>query len=58
MGVKNWSEELKQEIKNKIPLKRLGNPNDVANAVYFLSSKDASFITGANLDINGGLSMY
>lgn len=37
-----------------IPVGRLGQPDDIANGVAFLASADASFITGANLDINGG----
>lgn len=40
-----------------IPLRRLGTPEDVANVVLFLASPLASYITGAVLDINGGLYM-
>lgn len=40
-------------IKN-IPIGRLGRPEEIANAVSFLVGPEASFITGANLDINGG----
>ncbi|CAG2179759.1 unnamed protein product, partial [Oppiella nova] len=44
------------EISKKIaPLKRLGQPLDIAKAVAFLASSDASFITGANLVVDGGL---
>lgn len=42
-------------IKDQIPLKRLGRPEEVAGAVSFLCSKDASYITGHTLSINGGL---
>ena len=38
-----------------VPLKRLGNPNDVASAISFLISSNASYITGHTLNINGGL---
>jgi len=38
-------------------LGRLGKPEDVANAVVFLVSNEASFITGEILDVNGGLLM-
>jgi len=40
-----------------IPLKRLGNPDDLAEAAVFLASSGGNFITGATLDINGGLHM-
>ena len=40
-----------------VPLKRLGTPVDVANAVYFLASSLADYITGASIDVNGGLNM-
>jgi NAD(P)-dependent dehydrogenase (short-subunit alcohol dehydrogenase family) len=39
------------------PLKRMGRPDEVAAAIAFLASDDASFITGTTLDINGGLYM-
>lgn len=42
-------------IKERIPLKRLGNADEVAAAVSFLVSKDASYITGHTLSVNGGL---
>jgi 3-oxoacyl-[acyl-carrier protein] reductase len=37
------------------PLKRMGRPEEVASAIAFLASDDASFITGTTLDINGGI---
>jgi 3-oxoacyl-[acyl-carrier protein] reductase len=40
-----------------IPLKRLGQPQDVAEAVLFLASDKAAFITGEILDVNGGFLM-
>ena len=46
-GVKSWLE--------KAPLKRLGAGNDIANAALFLVSDAASFITGANLVVDGGM---
>jgi 3-oxoacyl-[acyl-carrier protein] reductase len=52
-----WSEERRKEIITSIPLGRLGKPDDVANAVLFLASEDASFITGEILDVNGGALM-
>ena len=41
-------------MSDKTVLKRVGQPEDVANAIYFLASNKASFITGANLVIDGG----
>ncbi len=52
-----WSEDRRKEIIASIPLGRLGKPEDVANAVLFLSSDEASFITGEILDVNGGALM-
>jgi len=43
------------ELKALIPMKRFGEPDEVADAVAFLASKKASYITGAVLSINGGL---
>ena len=44
-----------QEIKGKIPLNRLGTPEEVASAVSFLASPDSSYITGQVIRVNGGV---
>ncbi len=49
------SENLKEAMLNTVPLKRPGTPEDIANAVAFLVSKDASYITGHVLNVNGGM---
>ena len=45
------------KIINKIPLSRLGRPEDIANLVNFLLSKEASYITGQIIKVDGGLSL-
>ena len=42
-------------MKEKTPLKRLGEPDDIANALLYLASDDANFINGAVLAVDGGL---
>ena len=51
------NEDQKNKYLNQIPLKKFGEPEDVASLVYFLSSDDASYITGQNFHVNGGLLM-
>ena len=51
------SEELKLKITESVPLKRIGKPEDIAAAVKFLTSDEASYITGHVLDVNGGMFM-
>jgi 3-oxoacyl-[acyl-carrier protein] reductase len=50
-------EELKSKMLAQIPLKRFGKPEEVAAAVKFLASEEASYITGHVLDVNGGMYM-
>jgi 3-oxoacyl-[acyl-carrier protein] reductase len=49
------SDQIKTDLKTRIPLGRLGSPRDVAAAIVFLASDEASYITGHVLDVNGGL---
>ena len=50
-------EKTREEVFNAIPLKRLGEPIDVAYAVFFLLSKYGNYITGEVINVNGGLHM-
>jgi 3-oxoacyl-[acyl-carrier protein] reductase len=51
------SEEFKQTALKVIPLGRAGSTDDVANAVVFLASDEAGYITGHVLNVNGGMYM-
>jgi 3-oxoacyl-[acyl-carrier protein] reductase len=51
------SDQLKQNMLAHIPLKRFGKPEDIAAAVKFLASEEAGYITGAVLNVNGGMYM-
>jgi 3-oxoacyl-[acyl-carrier protein] reductase len=50
-------DDFKQNALKMIPLSRIGQPEDVANAVAFLASEEASYITGHVLNVNGGMLM-
>lgn len=50
-------EKIKEEMKKSIPLGYFGTPEDIANIVIFLASKDADYITGQVFHINGGMYM-
>jgi 3-oxoacyl-[acyl-carrier protein] reductase len=51
------SDNFKESAVKQIPLGRVGSPQDVANAVAFLASDEASYITGHVLNVNGGMLM-
>jgi 3-oxoacyl-[acyl-carrier protein] reductase len=53
--LKDLSEEQVKEYKSQVPMKRFGKVDEVAHAVMFFASKEASYITGSTLDIAGGL---
>jgi len=50
-------EETKQEILKNVPLSRMGTPADVAGVCLFLASKDADYITGQTIKIDGGMAI-
>ena len=52
------SEQQKERILDAIPAGRLGTPEDVAAGVVYLASKEAAYITGQTLHINGGMAMF
>jgi 3-oxoacyl-[acyl-carrier protein] reductase len=51
----SYTEEMKRDMPKNVPLKRLGKPEDIANAVAFLASDEANYITGSVLSVHGGL---
>lgn len=55
--VKKMPEEVLKGMEEKVPLKRLGKPEDIAAAYLFLCSDDASYINGAVLSVDGGMTI-
>ena len=52
-----WPEEKRKSVVDAIPLKRMGTSREIAHAVLFLASDEASFITGETMNVNGGYLM-
>jgi 3-oxoacyl-[acyl-carrier protein] reductase len=50
--------EMNQRIVNRTVLKRPGEPQDIANAIAFLCSDLASYITGIELNVSGGVELF
>jgi NAD(P)-dependent dehydrogenase (short-subunit alcohol dehydrogenase family) len=55
--LEKFSAEQLEELRQRVPMKRLGVPQDTAALVAFLASEEAGFITGAVMDVNGGMFM-
>ena len=51
------SDEVKENIHNQIPLKRMGTAKEVANLIYFLGSDESAYITGQVIHVDGGMVM-
>jgi len=51
------NDAIKQRLLDHIPVKRMGQPADVAGAVVYLASEEASYVTGQTLHVNGGMAM-
>jgi 3-oxoacyl-[acyl-carrier protein] reductase len=51
------TEDQKTKILSRIPMQAIGQPQDIANAVAFLASDAAAYITGETLHVNGGMYM-
>jgi NAD(P)-dependent dehydrogenase (short-subunit alcohol dehydrogenase family) len=49
------SDEVRQTLSERIPAKRLGNPDEVAAAALFLASDESSYVSGTELVIDGGM---
>ncbi len=57
-GEGEFGQKIYDGLKRAIPLKRLGQPEDIPGAVAFLASDDADFITGQVISVSGGLTMH
>lgn len=55
--INGFPSEIKKDLVGKIPLKRMAEPEEVASVAVFLASDKASYITGANIPVNGGMLM-
>jgi len=53
--IQDLPDKLREAYLAKIPVKRFGSPEEVAACVLFLASKEASYVTGSNLEVTGGL---
>jgi 2-hydroxycyclohexanecarboxyl-CoA dehydrogenase len=58
VGDGEYGQKIYDGLKKAIPLKRLGQPDDIAGMIAFLASDDADFMTGQVISISGGLTMH
>ncbi|BCG04160.1 acetoacetyl-CoA reductase (plasmid) [Paraburkholderia sp. PGU19] len=58
LGEGEFGQKIYEGLKRAIPLKRLGQPEDIPGIVTFLASDDANFITGQVISVSGGLTMH
>ncbi|MFT4045354.1 MAG: 3-oxoacyl-ACP reductase FabG [Solimonas sp.] len=54
---KSLSDDVRKGLMDRVPVQRLGAPGDIAAAVAYLASREAGYVTGATLHVNGGLYM-
>jgi acetoacetyl-CoA reductase len=55
--VMNIPEAVRADIISRVPVGRMGEPHDIARVIDFLTADESSFITGANIPVNGGYYM-
>ena len=51
------NEKIRTALLERVPAKRLGSADDIASAVVYLASEEASYVTGQTLHVNGGMAM-
>lgn len=56
--IASYSEEKRKKRAEKIPVKRIGTPEDIANAAVFLVSEDGSYVNGEIMGVNGGSALH
>jgi 3-oxoacyl-[acyl-carrier protein] reductase len=51
------NDKQREAILSRVPVNRLGTPDDIAAAVVYLASDEAAYVTGATIHVNGGMAM-